>query len=109
MGLLLPVRLLLAPWPGYVTNLSYPAPGPLIAEQANYVQLSHGGGIGTGYWHLQTITVSEGQFVAQGQIIGTCGCTGNCTGPHLHFEIYNPNSPNKGIRDTIDPMSVLGH
>lgn len=34
VGLLLPVRLLFFAWPGYVTNLSYPAPGGLIAEQA---------------------------------------------------------------------------
>lgn len=97
-----------AAWPGYVANVHYPYPGALTAPDANYVQLTHGNGIGTGYWHLQTITVAEGQFVAQGAIIGTCGSTGNSQGPHLHFEVYDPNSPHRGLRDTIDPMTVLG-
>lgn len=97
-----------AAWAGYVTNVHYPYPGAMYAPDANYVQITHGDGVGTGYWHLQTITVSEGQFVAQGTMIGTCGSTGYSTGPHLHFEVYNKNSPNRGIRDTIDPMSVLG-
>lgn len=97
-----------AAWPGYVTNVHYPYPGQMYAPDANYVQITHGDGVGTGYWHLQTITVAEGQFVAQGTVIGTCGSTGFSTGPHLHFEVYNSNSPNRGIRDTIDPMSVLG-
>lgn len=97
----------LAAWSGYVTNVHYPYPGQLYANDANYVQLAHGNGIGTGYWHLQTITVAEGQFVAQGTVIGTCGSTGNSYGPHLHFEVYDPSSPNKGIRDTIDPATVL--
>lgn len=97
-----------AAWAGYVTNVHYPYPGAMFAPDANYVQITHGDGVGTGYWHLQTITVAEGQFVAQGTVIGTCGSTGYSTGPHLHFEVYNRNSPNRGIRDTIDPMSVLG-
>lgn len=39
------------------------------------------------YAHLDSIFVSEGEIVAQGQVLGTVGSTGNSTGPHLHFEL----------------------
>ena len=39
------------------------------------------------YAHLDKILVAEGDVVAQGQVLGTVGSTGNSTGPHLHFEI----------------------
>ena len=39
------------------------------------------------YAHMTELLVKEGDVVAQGQIIGTIGSTGNSTGPHLHFEI----------------------
>ena len=53
----------------------------------NYVMISHAGGKMTVYGHLTSLTVSTGQSVSRGQIIGYVGSTGNSTGPHLHFEI----------------------
>jgi murein DD-endopeptidase MepM/ murein hydrolase activator NlpD len=64
----------------------------------NYVKLSHGGGLGTGYSHMSRIAVRSGQQVRRGQVIGYVGSTGLSTGPHLHYEMYkngktvNPNS-----------------
>lgn len=49
--------------------------------------LSHGGGLQTLYAHLSQILVSNGQSVERGQTIGISGCTGWCTGDHLHFEV----------------------
>lgn len=64
----------------------------------NYVMISHAGGKMTVYGHLTSLTVSSGQSVSRGQIIGYVGSTGYSTGPHLHYECrlngvrYNPMS-----------------
>jgi murein DD-endopeptidase MepM/ murein hydrolase activator NlpD len=51
------------------------------------VSVDHGNGMTTVYNHLSSIWVSAGQAVSRGQGIGAVGCTGICTGPHLHFEV----------------------
>lgn len=53
----------------------------------NYIIIDHGGGISTLYAHCSAIYAYEGQEVAQGDVIGTVGCTGWSTGNHLHFEV----------------------
>ena len=52
----------------------------------NIVMIDHGNGWITVYGHLSQINVVPCQGVAQGQVIGLAGSTGNSTGPHLHFE-----------------------
>jgi murein DD-endopeptidase MepM/ murein hydrolase activator NlpD len=52
-----------------------------------FVVIDHNIDYITLYAHLTELFVREGEVVAQGQIIGTIGSTGNSTGPHLHFEI----------------------
>lgn len=51
------------------------------------VVIDHGNGIQTAYNHLGVIDVAVGQAVARGEKIASVGCTGNCTGPHVHFEV----------------------
>ena len=64
------------------------------------VIIDHGGGISTLYGHNEALAVSEGQTVAQGQVIAYCGSTGNSTGPHCHFEVREGGEP-------VDPMGYL--
>jgi murein DD-endopeptidase MepM/ murein hydrolase activator NlpD len=51
------------------------------------VAIDHGNGISTVYNHLGSMAVGPGQAVAKGQTIAAVGCTGVCTGPHVHFEV----------------------
>ncbi|GAA1921383.1 hypothetical protein GCM10009775_12270 [Microbacterium aoyamense] len=71
----------------------------------NYIRISHGGGVGTGYGHLSRIFVSAGQWVGAGQLIGAEGNTGNSYGCHLHFEVYPPGG---GTTNPVPWMAARG-
>jgi peptidoglycan DL-endopeptidase CwlO len=66
----------------------------------NYTCIDHGGGLSSCYAHQETISVSVGQQVSQGQVIGISDCTGLCFGPHLHFEV-------RVNGQVVDPMGYL--
>ena len=55
--------------------------------------LDHGGPMATLYGHQSQLLVREGQAVTRGQVIGRVGCTGTCTGPHLHYEVRIAGAP----------------
>lgn len=67
-------------------------------DYGTYVKIDHGNGFETLYAHMihQSLMVSNGDYVYQGQVIGLVGSTGNSTGPHLHFELIH-----NGVR--VDP------
>lgn len=49
--------------------------------------------------HLDSYTVSPGDKVTAGQVIGTVGSTGQSTGPHVHVEMYKNNR-------RVDPVTI---
>ena len=53
-----------------------------------HVKIDHGNGYETLYAHCSAICVTAGQQVSQGEVIGYVGSTGNSTGNHLHFEVW---------------------
>lgn len=58
-----------------------------------YVVIRHSNGTQTLYGHMSRVSVSVGQNVTQGQVIGAVGNTGRSTGPHVHFEIRGARNP----------------
>jgi murein DD-endopeptidase MepM/ murein hydrolase activator NlpD len=52
------------------------------------VKVRHERGIVTMYAHLAKAFVKRGERVARGGLIGKAGCTGSCTGVHLHFQVW---------------------
>lgn len=58
-----------------------------------YVVITHENGTQTLYSHNSSNSVSVGQPIAQGQVIGYVGSTGESTGPHLHYEVRGAANP----------------
>ncbi|MGL6210657.1 MAG: peptidoglycan DD-metalloendopeptidase family protein [Paracoccaceae bacterium] len=69
----------------------------------NVVRISHEGGRETRYAHLNAFAdgISAGISVTAGTLIGYVGTTGQSTGPHLHFELYEGG-------EAVDPLGVGG-
>ncbi|HYZ91880.1 MAG TPA: peptidoglycan DD-metalloendopeptidase family protein [Actinomycetota bacterium] len=63
-----------------------------------HVIVSHGGGLATLYGHLSSISSGVGAVLARGDSVGRVGCTGYCTGPHLHFEVRMNGEPDNPLR-----------
>jgi murein DD-endopeptidase MepM/ murein hydrolase activator NlpD len=90
---------------GFGTPIRAAAAGTVIYSgwlggYGNLVVIDHGSGLSTAYGHQQAVYVGQGAGVAQGDVIGEVGSTGNSTGPHLHFEVRVNGSP-------VDPLGYL--
>lgn len=66
----------------------------------NVVTVDVGGGLTMLYAHLAAIGVAPGAWLDAGDSVGTAGCTGSCTGTHLHFELRRGGVP-------VDPAPFL--
>ena len=79
---------------GYVTTATY------NYAYGYYVTINHMDGFSSLYGHMTSYTVSDGQYVSRGDVIGYVGTTGWSTGNHLHFTIYYNGS-------TVNPMNYI--
>lgn len=59
----------------------------------NVVVVEHGQGFRTLYAHLAERSVSAGDIMEKGDVVGTVGVTGRTTGPHLHYEVHANGLP----------------
>lgn len=73
------------------------------SSYGNYVKIKHNNGYYTLYAHLKynSVTVSKGDHVVKGQVIGYMGNTGHSCGAHLHFEVRKDSSTR------IDPTPYI--
>ena len=74
------------------------------------VKVDHSDRYATAYMHLSRIEkgIRPGAMITRGQIIGAVGCTGLCTGPHLHYSFYDNGKyvdPLKMQLPTIEPLN----
>ncbi|MBB6444740.1 peptidoglycan DD-metalloendopeptidase family protein [Bacillus benzoevorans] len=74
----------------------------------NVVFVKHDYGMETVYAHLQERIVQEGVKVAQGDIIGKMGNTGDSSGVHLHFEVHTKEWT-FDKKNAVNPMTALGY
>lgn len=66
----------------------------------NNVLIWHNSTYQTRYAHCSSLAVKPGQYVQKGQVIGYVGSTGQSSGPHLHFEVYQ-----NGVR--VNPSNFV--
>lgn len=89
----------------YGTPIRAAGDGRVILAQTwsgfgNTVVIQHGGDVTSIYGHMSRFGTSVGNDVREGNVIGYVGCTGLCTGPHLHFEVREDGVP-------VDPLKYL--
>jgi murein DD-endopeptidase MepM/ murein hydrolase activator NlpD len=82
---------------GTVTEVGYLAG---FEGYGNVVLVDVGDGYSTLYAHLTSPSVTPGEWLDSGDAVGIAGCTGSCTGTHLHFELRQDGEP-------IDPEPYL--
>ena len=77
-----------------------------LGAYGRIILIDHGRGVATLVAHLSDAVVAAGSTVKTGQTVGHVGCTGWCTGPHVHFSVFagrNPENPSLWLRSAPLP------
>lgn len=85
---------------GVVTFAGFGDSSNSYSGYGNIVVLDHGDGILTHYAHLADISVSVGDVVSSGELVGTVGSTGIATGNHLDYAVWKEGQK-------VDPFLYL--
>ena len=86
--------------PVYATKSGTVTTATFSSGYGYYVTINHGDGFSSLYGHMTHYTVSSGDYVNQGDLIGYVGSTGYTTGPHLHFTMFYNGA-------TVNPMDYV--
>ncbi|WP_417428065.1 M23 family metallopeptidase [Kiloniella sp.] len=87
---------ILAPAPGIVTLAE-----PDLYYSGGTVILDHGHGLSSTFLHMDRVTAKVGDFLTQGDQLGTLGATGRVTGPHLDWRM-------NWFKERVDPVTLVG-
>ncbi|WP_262694079.1 M23 family metallopeptidase [Kordiimonas aquimaris] len=73
---------------------------PDFLLEGGIVIIDHGFGVTSTLFHMNSVDVTEGETVAQGDLIGTVGAKGRASGPHVDWRVNW-----KSVR--LDPLLVI--
>jgi len=90
-------------------RVSYFSNSNLEAGFGNYVEIDHGNGVITRYSHLEKISVSWGQRITQGQVIGWSGSSGGSVAPHLHYEVIKKGKSQDPLTYMVEGITPEQH
>ena len=79
-----------------------------------WVMIKHENGLSTVYAHLSVVSVSIGQKLSTGDLVGFSGNTGHSTGPHLHLGVYATEGvriekfvSSRGCKQAVMPLADI--
>ncbi|HEV8512143.1 MAG TPA: M23 family metallopeptidase [Cyclobacteriaceae bacterium] len=90
-------------------RVSYFSNSTMAAGFGNYIELDHGNGVLTRYTHLEKISVTWGQKITQGQVIGLSGSSGGSVAPHLHYEVIKNGKNQNPITYIVEEITPIQH
>ena len=78
----------------YKSSIISPGEGKVVhagwdGSYGRLVEIDHGMGLITRYGHMSRVNVNPGDKVVRGTVLGQVGCSGRCSGPHVHYEVIS--------------------
>jgi len=90
-------------------HVSYFSNNTMAAGFGNYIELDHGNGVFTRYSHLEKVSVTWGQKITQGQVIGLSGSSGGSVAPHLHYEVIKNGKSQDPLTYIVEEITPAKH